>query len=331
MTRQFLTMTASASAIVLLLASSATAQSVTLTLAHQYPSTQVIGDAYNYWAERVEELSGGDIAVRVFPGSTLIASDEAFSAVSTGSVSASNMIGGFQVGDIPQVAAVGMPFMFDDYAHYRRVADAGLADMVGGWYEEENIKLLGFFPKGNDQVFHKSKFLLEPADFGGAQLRGVGGVSDAVLEALGANVVRLPTTDVTAALQRGVADGLVTSCSAHIGRSWYEQTPYASVVAIKNDFEALGMNLGVWNGLTEEQKALVMQAGDEMEDMQWKLVERQEAVDCVEQWKELGVNVASPSPEQRQALQEKVQPVYDLYRAELPVIDDVLKLVEDNR
>lgn len=331
MTRQFLTMTASASAIVLLLASSATAQSVTLTLAHQYPSTQVIGDAYNYWAERVEELSGGDIAVRVFPGSTLIASDEAFSAVSTGSVSASNMIGGFQVGDIPQVAAVGMPFMFDDYAHYRRVADAGLADMVGGWYEEENIKLLGFFPKGNDQVFHKSKFLLEPADLEGAQLRGVGGVSDAVLEALGANVVRLPTTDVTAALQRGVADGLVTSCSAHIGRSWYEQTPYASVVAIKNDFEALGMNLGVWNGLTEEQKALVMQAGDEMEDMQWKLVERQEAVDCVEQWKELGVNVASPSPEQRQALQEKVQPVYDLYRAELPVIDDVLKLVEDNR
>src|SRR5690606_2316141 len=112
-----------------------------------------------------------------------------------------------------------------------RSVDNGLYDMIAALYEEKGIKLLNFFPKGNNQIFHKSGFLLEPADFEGAQLRGLGGAADAVLQALGANVVRLATTEVTTALQRGVVDGIVTSCSAHIGRSWYEQTPYVSLVS----------------------------------------------------------------------------------------------------
>ncbi len=319
------------SAAVLALATGANAQSVSLTLAHQYPSTQVIGDAYNYWADRVEELSEGEITVQVFPGSTLIGSDESFAAVVNNSVSASNMIGGFQVGDIPQLSAVGMPFLFDDYAHYRRVVDGGLYDLVAGWYEEKNIKLLNFFPKGNNQVFHKTKFLLEPADYAGAQLRGVGGAADAVLQALGANVVRLPTTEVTTALQRGVVDGLVTSCSAHIGRSWYEQTPYVSIVSLKNDLEGLGLNLDVWNSLSAEQQEIVQQAAAEMEDMQWELIENEENVGCYEDWERLGVNVQEASPEQKAALQEAVASVYETYGADIPVLDEVLKLVEENR
>lgn len=317
--------------IVMMLATDATAQSISLTLAHQYPSTQVIGDAYNYWAERVSELSEGEITVQVFPGSTLIGSDESFAAVVNNSVSASNMIGGFQVGDIPQLAAVAMPFLFDDYAHYRRVVDGGLYDLVAGWYEEKNIKLLNFFPKGHDQVFHKSKFLLEPADYQGAQLRGVGGASDAVLQALGANVVRLPTTEVTSALQRGVVDGIVTSCSAHIGRSWYEQTPYASIVSLKNDLEGLGLNLDVWNSLSPKQQEIVRQAAAEMEDMQWELIEHQEEVECNKDWERLGVKVQKVTPEQREALQEAVASVYDTYGADIPALDEVLKLVEANR
>src|SRR5690606_11003809 len=178
MTRKLLATLAAGAAALIVASGAACAQSVSLTLAHQYPSTQPIGDGYNLWAKRVEELSNGDIKVQVFPGSTLIGSDESFNAVSTGSVSASNMIGGFQAGDIPELASITMPFLFDDYAHYKRAVDGGLRELVASWYEAKNIKLLSFFPKGNDQVFHKSKFLLTPEDFAGAQIRGVGGASD---------------------------------------------------------------------------------------------------------------------------------------------------------
>lgn len=321
-----------AGAIALVLASqAAVAESVTLTLAHQYPSTQPIGDGYNLWAKRVEELSNGDIKVRVFPGSTLIGSDESFAAVSTGSVSASNMIGGFQTGDIPQLAAITMPFLFDDYAHYKRAVNGGLRELVAGWYEEKNIKLLTFGPKGNDQVFHKTKFLIKPADFAGAQIRGVGGVSDELLTALGANVVRLPTTEVTQGLQRGVVDGLVTNCVAHIGRSWYEQAPYASVVSLKNDIEGLGLNLDAWKALSEDQQKILLEAAAEMEAFEWELMERVEFKDCFDDWKERNVNVQVATPEERKVLQETVAPIYDKYKASLPVLGDVLKIVEATR
>lgn len=331
MTRKFLAMLAAGAAALAIASSSALAQSVTMTLAHQYPSTQPIGDGYNLWAKRVEELSNGDISVKVFPGSTLIASDESFTAVSSGSVTASNMIGGFQTGDIPELAAITMPFLFDDYAHYKRAVDGGLRDLVSAWYEAKGIKLLSFFPKGNDQVFHKSKFLIAPEDFIGAQIRGVGGASDDVLRALGANVVRLPTTEVTQGLQRGVVDGLVTNCVAHIGRSWFEQSPYASVVSLKNDIEGLGMNLDVWNGLTPEQQKVVTDAAVEMEAVQWELMERVESKDCFANWEERKVNVQVTTPEQKAALKENVASVYDDYKAKLPILEEVLKIVDAAR
>ena len=330
MTRKLIASLA-AGAAALFMASTAFAESVTLTLAHQYPATQPIGDGYNLWAKRVEELSNGDIKVRVFPGSTLIGSDEFFTSVSSGSVSASNMIGGFQTGDIPELASITMPFLFNDYGHYKRAVDGGLRELVAGWYEAKNIKLLSFFPKGNDQVFHKAKFLMTPEDFVGAQIRGVGGVSDDVLRALGANVVRLPTTEVTQGLQRGVVDGIVTNCVAHIGRSWYEQSPYASIVSLKNDIESLGLNLDVWNGLSEAQQKVVMDAAAEMEAFEWELMERVESKDCFADWAERKVNVQVTTPEQKEVLKAKVVSIYDDYKAKLPVLEEVLKIVEAAR
>lgn len=302
-----------------------------LTLAHQYPETQPIGDGYDLWAERVEEMSDGEITVQVFPGSTLIGSSESFAAVQSGSVSASNMIGGFQVGDIPELAVLGLPFMYDDYDHYRRAVDAGLFEMVQGWYEEKGIKLLNMFPKGSVQVFHKDKFLLEPADYEGAQIRGVGGAASAALTALGANEVRLPTTEVTPALQRGVVDGIITNCVAHIGRSWYEQTPYVSVVAFANDMEGLGMNLGVWNSFTEEQQTMMLEAAKEMEDYEWEMMRRVEQTDCFDDWEELGVNVKVATDEQRAALKAALEPVIDDYAEDLPVLNEIRALLDEVR
>lgn len=331
MTRRLIVSLAAGAAALFVSAAAANAESVTLTLAHQYPATQPIGDGYNLWAKRVEELSNGDITVRVFPGSTLIGSDESFTAVSSGSVSASNMIGGFQAGDIPELASITMPFLFDDYGHYKRAVDGGLRELAAGWYEAKNIKLLSFFPKGNDQVFHKTKFLMTPEDFVGTQIRGVGGVSDDVLRALGANVVRLPTTEVTQGLQRGVVDGIVTNCVAHIGRSWHEQSPYASIVSLKNDIEGLGLNLDVWKGLSEAQQKILVDAAAEMEAFEWDLMERVESKDCFADWAERKVNVQVTTPEQKEALKAKVASVYDDYKAKLPIIEDVRKIVEAAR
>ena len=56
MTRKLFATLAAGAAALVFASGAALAQSVTLTLAHQYPSTQPIGDGYNLWAERVEEL-----------------------------------------------------------------------------------------------------------------------------------------------------------------------------------------------------------------------------------------------------------------------------------
>ena len=307
------------------------AQDVKMTLAHPYPDTQPIGDGFNLWAARVNEISDGRIDVRVFPGGTLIGTTEMFSAVSTGSVQAGGMIAGLQVGDIPELAVFGLPFMFANDTEFRAASDAGLFEMAQAWYESKGIKLLNLFPHGSVEVFHTDKFILEPDDFKGVQIRGVGGPASAALVALGANEVRLPASEVTTAMQRGVADALITNCLAHIGRSWYEQTPYASVIGFANDAEGLGVNLEFWNGLSEEDQQVMMQAAGEMEDFEWDLMRDVGESRCINEWKELGVNVAVATPEQTETLKAALAPVFETYRSEIPALDEAQAIINSVR
>lgn len=321
----------SAAAAALLAAAPAAAQEVTITLAHMFPKNHLQGGPYEAWAKMVNERSHGRIKVNSHPASSLITGREALNAVKTGSVQASNMTSPFQTGTMPFLNAISLPFMFDDHQHFRRALKAGLFDMLVEEYAKQNIKLLNYYTKGSAHIFHKKKFIITPADFKGANLRGLGGYMTLLLDELGANAVTLPTGEVTTALQRGVVDGILTSCIAHIARGWAEQAKYVSAVDLAESGEGLGMNLDFFDKLAPDLQKIVVESAKDMEKMQWDGTLSADAEKCPADWRKYKLPNRTPTAAERDALRKAAHALYAKAETEVPHTKEVLAIVEKTR
>ncbi len=302
-----------------------------LRLATQYNQNQPIGQGYDKWAQNVTERSGGRIEVKVFHNRTLIDSVESFAAVSSGSVDASNMIAGFQTGDLPDLSALQLPFLFTDNAHYRRVLRAGAFEHIAGEYADHNIKLLNYFPKGTIHFYDHSKFLASPADFVGENIRTVGGYQSKMVQLLGANALSLPGGEVMADLQRGVISGLITNYDGYIGFSWYREAKYVFKIGAAEDGEGLGINLAVFNRMPPDLQKIVTDAAAEMEEYEWAEIDRIDGGGADAKWHDLKLFVRTATAEERAAFREKLQPLYDQAVVALPMAPLLIKLAEQTR
>lgn len=309
----------------------AVSQSVNMMLAHHFPTTHVQGKGYEFFVARVQELSGGRISAKSFPAGSLISGHESFEAVRTGSVQASNMVASFQTGEIPELDVFSLPFQFTDAGHFRRTLDAGLFDIIAAQYEAHGIHLLNYFNKGNIHVFHTEKALMSSGDFAGEDIRGLGGLLTRTLEQLDANAITMPPGEVNAALQRGVVKGVMTSCQGHISRGWSEEAKYVSFLNLAQSGEGLGVNKAWWDSLPDDLKAVVQQAADEMEDMEWSLMDEADNETCSKVWAEQQLVVARPTDEQRADLRAKVQPIYDEAGGKYSVFGAVMAIVDAER
>lgn len=309
----------------------ATADTIDITLAHHYPKTHIQGKGYEAWAKWVNERGAGKVKVTTHPAGSLINARESLKAVSKGSVQASNMLGLFQVGTMPFINAMSLPFLFEDHAHFRRALKAGLFDFLAKKYEEQNIKLMNYFTKGSTFVFHRKKFMITPVDYQNANLRALGGYMTLMLKEFGAKAVTLPTSEVTTALQRGVVDGLMTSCTAHIARGWFEEAKYVSDVDLAESGEGLGINLEFYNGLPADLRRIVDQASKDMEDLEWDLTVKADVETCPQMWKERNLPNRKATPAERAALREASKALYLSAEKDIPHLHEILAFVEKTR
>jgi TRAP-type C4-dicarboxylate transport system substrate-binding protein len=307
-------------------------QTVELAMAHEYPTNHLQGKAYEAFVGMVDKASGGRIKVVSHPGGSLIKFSEALAAVGSGAVDVGPMIGGFQTGKMAINNLTSLPALFQDKEHFRRALDeGGLFELLSEEYAKNNVKLLNYFTKGATFVFHKDKFLIAPADYKGANLRGLGGYLTLMLEELGVTVVTLPTGEVTTALQRGVVDGLTTSCIAHLARGWAEDAPYVSDVDLAESGEGMGMNLDRFNKLAPDLQAAIMTAAKEMQTMVWNDTLAADRETCAQDWAKLKLPNQKASVAEREALRDAAKALYDKAKAEIPRYDEYIAIVEKTR
>ncbi|MFC1532871.1 TRAP transporter substrate-binding protein [Thermodesulfobacteriota bacterium] len=302
-----------------------------LRLSHHYPATHMMGKGYALFAKLVKEKTNRKLNVKVYPGGTLISGHESFDGVKSGTVDASCMISNYQIGHIPELDSFGLPFQFDNHDHYRRTLDNNLFKALVDLYAKNNIKLLNYFPKGAIHIYHKSKHLMNPADFKGEDLRGLGGYITLMIMQLGANAVTIGSPgEVTTALQRGMIHGITTNFSAHVGRGWWEYAPYVSYLNLAEAGEGLGINIDYWNKLSPAMKKIVMEAAHEMNELEWRLIKESDEKICFTEWKKKKCPVKVITAAQKEAMSKVLQPLYEKAKKSLPMTQQVLKWAKEN-
>ena len=228
----------------------------TLKLAHWVPPAHVLtSSTIEPLKSGIEEDTGGELTVEVYPGGELGAGPlEQYVRALQGVADITWGLQGYTSSQFPKTMIAELPGALPEgmsgYEMFWNAYDDHLASEFPGtvplalWLSEPNIFIM------------KDRDLRTPSDIEGLKIRVSGSAAAAVVEALGATPVQMPAGEIYNALQTGLIDGVITGSSAiadfkldEVANSYTIGAPLGRISFY------LVMNQDRYEGLSDEHRA----------------------------------------------------------------------------
>jgi TRAP-type mannitol/chloroaromatic compound transport system substrate-binding protein len=218
-----------------------------------------LGDTMPWVADQLRAVSDGAIDLQVAEPGAVIPALSVFENVSTGAIDAGYSWMGYEIGQVPASALFGaMPFGLESIEFMAWMNFHGGRELLDETFEPFDVKAI---PCGTISP-EAAGWFREPvetlSDFQGIRFRAAGVAGEIVTE-FGASVTMLPGGELYQALETGVLDGAefsLPTVDEQLG--FYQVAPYYYLPGwhqpSTNQF--LYINLGVWEGLSEQTQAL---------------------------------------------------------------------------
>ncbi|WP_295805821.1 TRAP transporter substrate-binding protein [uncultured Nitratireductor sp.] len=244
-------------------------QAETWRMAHKMPPDSIEGELFQYFADKVEEKTGGELELKVFPNEQLGSDDTVLEQLQIGTVNVYPEGVSYLQKWAPDLKFTSAPFLFDDREHWVRFMQT---DLVKGWLktieDEAGIALIGSptaFVRGPYRVMVTDKPWETLEEMQGTRLRmHPDELAAAAWRHLGAEVRTLAWTEVYESISRGIVDAVNSPIALVEPMKFYEVAPNI----IRHDEYPQGMafmtNAERWNGLSDERRAQVLEAFAEM-------------------------------------------------------------------
>ncbi|BAL01009.1 putative transporter [Oscillibacter valericigenes Sjm18-20] len=244
------------------------------------------------FADKIAELSGGQITATVYPNSQLGSEREAVEGVQLGSVEMTVVTSdGALPNFVPETQVLSIPYMFEtkDEAYY--VLDNFLQDELAPKFEAQGIKHLAFCELGFRCFTNNKKEITCAADLSGLSIR----VQEATIwfalaDSLNFIATPIAFNDLYTALQQGTVDGQENPITSIATSAFDEVQKYMCLDNHTYGAESIIMNLKLYNSLTPEQQGWVDEASAYARDYQREKVSSMEN-DYLQQIKDSGVIV----------------------------------------
>ena len=328
---------AGTAAALALTAGSAFAQEVTLKL-HQFLPAQanVPKQVLDVWADNVEKDSEGRIKVERYAAMALGGTPpELIDQAIDGVADVVWTVVGYTPGRFPTTEVFELPFMVSDAraasCAYSKMFDEHMKDG-----EFKDVHIIGTWVHGPG-MFHTAEPVTVPEDLKGMKIRGGSRLVNDLLTRVGAEPIGMPVPAVSEALSKGVIDGTTipweVTYALKVPELVTNHTEFEGA-ALYNLTFVLAMNKGVYDGLSDENKAVIdansglafsVFAGGTQSDADGPA--RQVAVD-------LGNNIITVSEEDAKAAWDPiVHPMYEEWAASMEngqaLIDEANTLMEE--
>jgi TRAP-type transport system periplasmic protein len=220
-----------------------------------YNAVPVFAQGY---IDLVNEKSGGDINIDL-RGPETVPPFEQLQPVSAGLFNMLFTHGAYHLGETSMV--FGMDAVTDDPAARR---ESGIYDLIDQHYAQHNLKLLGVFSAASGYHVMLRNPIGEDGGLEGLRIRASGTYHDFVTS-LNGSVVTMPASDIYSSLERGVVDGAAWPVFGAMDYRWYEVANYMTRPMFGINNHSLFINLDTWNGLSEDQQAILIEAAEELE------------------------------------------------------------------
>ena len=274
--------------------------------------THPVGLAVEEFARLVAEKTDGRVTFETFAGGTLGNEPQMQSSIQTGFLEVmvgptSNLVGAF-----PGFGLFDLPFFFRDHEAVDAVFDGRVGDELFAQLEEQGIVGLAYWDNGFRHMTNAIRPIETVEDIAGLKIRVIPNpLFIATFEALGANPVPLPYPELYNALESGTVDAQETPVGLIYSTKFYEVQEYLTLTGHVYSPYVLLASKQWFDGLSEEDQALVMEAAAESEPFQRDLSRGAADELAYTTLPDLGLTLTELPPEEQDKLRELVAPVID--------------------
>ena len=278
---------------------------VASALPQEHPSSKALA----FFQNTLNEISGGQIEVRLFLNGQLGSTIETLESCQCGNIEAVYTSAASLAQFAPRLNVFCMPFIFRDTEHAYAVLDGPVGNEIAAPLKDIGLRHLGYFDAGSRNIMTKRGPVQTPEDLRGMKIRVMEShLMISTVNAVGALAVAMAQGDVYGALQTGVLDGWEnnpqTAMSFRMHETgcrffaWTRHFSIPDMLIVSNAF---------YERLTPAQQQWVDQAARDTVVYQWQLWQENNAVVI----KELEAEGMVFNTVDRDAFEARVRPIYE--------------------
>ena len=264
MIRRNLLKTAAAVVLATVAALPAAAADITMNVGFGAPEESLYGRFGKIFQEKVAEISGGNIEVKLRCCNQISSEDEAFKAMQLGTVDGFFITANNVSPHWPLMDVTVLPYIFQNDDHLARVLDGEVGQMMKDKLQADtSVHLLAFGPALYRDFYNSVRPINTMADMEGLKIRvPKNEVMIATFEAFGANPVPLAWSETPTALQTGTVDGGDNGTSFIRDMKFFEFQPNLVILEHFVAFAPLFASDNFMKKLNDEQRAQILEAAE---------------------------------------------------------------------
>ena len=268
---------------------------IKLVMAEVNPLDTIVGMTDVFFAEKVEELSGGSVHIDLQDSGVLGSENDVLDAMLGGDDSIQmSRISAFALNSYgcSKATLLSIPFTWAGRDHYWNFVESDLAQEFLAEPSEEGLGVTGiFYGEEGFRHFFTTKEIAGIEDLDGMKIRVSNDpIMNGMVKGLGASPTVVSFGELYSALQTGVVDGAEQPIANYKSNSFQEVAPYLIL-----DGHTLGaiqviISEAALDEMTEAQREAIFEAGVLAEEYNRSISEEKEN-EVLEELKESGITV----------------------------------------
>lgn len=241
----------------------ATAQETLTGVTYIPPSYADLAYGYQGFVERVNKADPDAVQIDFYDSGRLVSADEQLPALRSGNIDLMFHTTSYVTRSLPILGILGLPGVVEAiYEHPERLKRGSpLFELIADELRKQGLEALtlgGNIMEPEYVWSTKSAPIESIEDMDGKRIRVVSFEATEVVEDFGAAAVRIPSSELYLAMQRGTVDAVVANISTINGRDVDEQTAAVYKLPLTGFAIGIFMQKDRWDGLDDAAKAALM-------------------------------------------------------------------------
>jgi len=227
-------------------------------------SHPLTGDGYMELAKTLEEVSGGDLTLQVYTGTSLLPPAAHLSGLQDGIVDMTYHAGTYTPSDLPEdnvLAALGIG-LDDSVVAMMAVADFYMNDAgMKAMFDRLGVVFLGSYATPQ-YVMICNTSVTTLNDIKGKKIRTPSPVHAAWVESVGGAPINVPSSEMFSGLEKGQFDCVFNAANDLKSRSLWDVAKYTTLLEVGSYFAGwqYGISADRWSSLSEEHRRMLLDA-----------------------------------------------------------------------